>query len=87
MTENIAEKIREERGPTGEMADLAAQVQRLRMSLEVARKWQETADNEGSDTLGAHAEYMRDTIEEEYSRACFEMEVLERRRIFYLMAD
>ena len=46
----------------------------------------ETADARGSDTLGHHAQYTRDKIEEEYSIVCFEMEVLERRRVFERMA-
>ena len=41
--ENIAEKIREDHQPEGEMADLAAEARRLRASLAVAEKWYEAA--------------------------------------------
>jgi hypothetical protein len=87
MTENIAQEICNSRGPEGEMADLAREGQRLRLSLEVAEKWLESADSEGADTLGHHAQYMRDKIEEEYALVCFEMEVLERQRVFKQMKE
>ena len=38
MTENIADKIREDRQPEGEMFDLAGEARRLRNSLAVAEK-------------------------------------------------
>jgi len=81
MTENIAEKIREDRQPEGEMFTLSAEARRLRSSLSVAEKWLEVA--QGSDETGhlaLTAEYTRDQLEEELSRAAFRMEVLRRQK-------
>lgn len=85
MTENIAEKVRYGGAPTGESTSLEAQACRLRASLEVASKWLESANKDEADYLGHHAQYMRDTIEQEYATVCFEMEVAERQRIFSQM--
>jgi hypothetical protein len=88
MTKNIAQEVRDSREFTwDDVSPLAAEAERLRVSLEVANKWVETADAKDADTLGARATYMRDTIEQEYSRVCFEMELYERRRVFGRMAE
>jgi len=81
MTENIADKIREDRRPEGEMFVLSGEARRLRSSLAVAEKWIEVA--QGSDETGhleLTAEYTRDQLEEELSRTAFQMEVLRTRR-------
>jgi hypothetical protein len=90
MTENIAEEIRHrpDYGEVlGERHTLATQRERLRLSLEVVDKWLAAADPEESDTLHHRAQQMRDKIEEEYSRLCFEMEARERRRVFRRVAE
>ena len=81
MTENIAEKIREDRRPEGEMFTLGGEARRLRSSLAVAEKWIEVA--QGSDETGhlaTTAEYTRDALEEQLSRTAFQMEALRIRR-------
>src|SRR5215211_4275262 len=81
MTENIAEKIREDRQPEGEMFTLSAEARRLRSSLSVAEKWLEVArESDETGHLALTAEYTRDQLEEELSRAAFQVEVLRRRR-------
>jgi hypothetical protein len=82
MTENIAERIRQDRRPEGEMFDLAGEAKRLSASLAVAQRWYEVA-LEGDETghLTATAEYTRDQLEEELSRTAFGAEVLRRRRV------
>jgi DnaJ-domain-containing protein 1 len=82
MTEkNLAEKIREDRRPEGEMFALSGEARRLRGSLAVAEKWAEVArDSDEPGHLAATAEYTRDQLEEELSRIAFRMEVLRRRR-------
>ena len=81
MTENVAERIREDRQPEGEMFGLAGEARRLRGSLAVAEKWLEVAQQRHeSGHLTHEAEYTRDKIEEELSRTAFRMEVLQRRR-------
>ena len=79
--ENIAERIRQDRRPEGEMFDLAGEARRLSSSLAVAQRWYEVA-LEGDETghLTATAEYTRDQLEEELSRTAFGAEVLRRRR-------
>src|SRR5919202_2079260 len=80
MTENIAEEIREDRRPEGEMFDLAGEARRLRASLAVSEKWLQAATEEdGTGHLTAAAEYTRDQLEEELSRTAFRMEVLRRK--------
>jgi PHD/YefM family antitoxin component YafN of YafNO toxin-antitoxin module len=82
MTEkNIAEKIREDHRPGGEMFTLSGEARRLRNSLAVAQKWLAVAEDEDkAGHLTSTAEYTRDQLEEELSRIAFRMEVLERRR-------
>ena len=81
MTENIAERIRQDRRPEGEMFVLSAEAKRLRRSLAVAEKWVEAAwEGEETGHLAATAEYTRDQLEEELSRTAFRMEVLRRER-------
>jgi hypothetical protein len=81
MTENIAEKIREDRQPEGEMFTLSAEARRLRSSLSVAEKWLEVArESDETGHLALTAEYTRDQLEEELSRSAFQVEVLWRRR-------
>ena len=82
MTENIGEKIREDRQPEGEMFDLAGEARRLRASLAVAEKWYEVArDSDEPGDLAATAEYTRDQLEEELSKTAFRMEALRQRRV------
>ena len=82
MTENIAEKIRGDRQPEGEMFDLAGEARRLRSSLAVAEKWYEVArDSDEPGDLAATAEYTRDQLEEELSKTAFRMEALRQRRV------
>ena len=82
MTENnIAEKIREDRQPEGEMFALSGEARRLRSSLAVAQKWLAVAEEEDeAGHLTPTAEYTRDQLEEELSRTAFRMEVLKRGR-------
>jgi hypothetical protein len=82
MTErSLAERIREDRQPEGEMADLAGEARRLRASLAVAEKWYEVArDSDEPGDLAASAEYTRDQLEE-LSKAAFRMEALRQRRV------
>jgi hypothetical protein len=77
--ENIAAAVRHSSGPTGDMAELSAQAQRLRKALEVAQAWERAAGS--SSEMFAHATYTADKLEEELSRVIFEMEVLDRRRL------
>jgi hypothetical protein len=78
---NIAEKIREDLRPEGEMFALRAEARRLRNSLAVAEKWLEVAEEEDeTGLLTAKAEYTRDQLEEELSRVAFGMEVLRRQK-------
>lgn len=80
MTQNIAEKIREDRQPEGEMFEVAIEARRLRDSLAVAEKWYEVAEqSDEPGHLTSTAEYTRDKLEEELSRTAFRMEVLSRR--------
>jgi len=90
MPDNIAEQVRHEQELVEAMGDaggLATQAWRLWTSLQVAQKWLETADAEDADTLGSRAQYMRDEIEQEYSRVRFEMRLAERRRVFKEMKE
>jgi hypothetical protein len=82
MTENIAEKIREDKRPEGEMFVLRAEARRLRNSLAVAQRWLEVAEEEEAVfvLLTAKAEYPRDQLEEELSRTAFGMQVLRRQK-------
>jgi len=81
VTENLAEKIREDRQPEGEMFTLSAEARRLRSSLSVAEKWLEVAtEQDETGYLTSKAEYTRDQLEEELSRAAFRMEVLRRQK-------
>jgi len=78
---NIAEKIRDDRRPEGEMFTLSGEAKRLRSSLAVAEKRIEAAyQGEETGHLTATAEYTRDQLEEELSRTAFRMEVLKRGR-------
>jgi len=78
---NIAEKIREDRRPEGEMFTLSGEARRLRNSPAVAEKWLAVAeDDDQAGHLTCTAEYTRDQLEEELSRTAFRMEVLERGR-------
>lgn len=82
MTEDIAKIIRKGWRPEGKVAqmeDLAAQARRLDGALKVAEGWMEAAFSAQSTEMTARAEYMRDHIQEELSRVCFEMEVGARR--------
>jgi hypothetical protein len=82
MTENIAERIREDKRPEGEMFALGAEAMRLRGSLAVAEKWVEVArDGDETGHLEHTAVYTRDQLEEELSRTAFRMEVLRKRRM------
>jgi len=81
MTENMAQKIREDRRPEGELVDLFGEAKRLRNSLNVAEKWIEVARK--SDEAGyllSTAESTRDQLEEELSRTALRMDILRRRR-------
>jgi hypothetical protein len=80
MTENIAEKIREDRRPEGEMFALSGEAKRLRSSLAVAEKWIEAAREYETSHLASTAEYTRDQLEEQLSRTAFQMELLRTRR-------
>src|SRR5215212_4692170 len=81
MTENIADKIRADRQPEGEMFTLSGEARRLRSSLSVAEKWLEVArESDETGHLALTAEYTRDQLEEELSRTAFQMEVLRSRR-------
>ena len=62
MTEkNIAERIREDHRPEGEMFDLAAEAKRLRSALAVAQRWYEVAtEEEEVSYLASEAEHTRD---------------------------
>ena len=78
---NIAEQIREDRRPGGEMSGLAGEARRLRSSLAVAEKWLEVAEQSAEPGyLAASAEHTRDQLEEELSRTAFRMEVLRRQK-------
>ena len=81
MTENVAERIREDRQPEGGMFALAGEARRLGASLAIAQRWYEVAlEGDESGHLTHEAEYTRDQLEEELSRTAFKMEVLRRRR-------
>ena len=81
-TENIAERIRQDRRPEGEMFGLAGEARRLRGSLAVAQRWYEVAlEEDATGYLTRQAEYTRDQLEEELSRTAFRAEVLRRRRV------
>src|SRR4051812_42289602 len=81
MTENVAEKISEDRRPGGEMMDLSAESKRLRRTLAVAEKWIEAAsEGEETDHMVATAEYTRDQLEERLARNAWRMHALDRRR-------
>jgi hypothetical protein len=80
MTENIAEKIREDRQPEGGIIALSCEAKRLRSSLAVAQKWIEAAREDETGHLALTAEYTRDQLEEELSRIAFRMEVLRSQR-------
>ena len=83
MTEkNVADAIREDRQPEGEMFDLAGEARRLSASLAVAQKWYEVAlEGDEMGHLTAKAEYARDQLEEEISKTAFRMGVLRKRCI------
>jgi hypothetical protein len=81
MTENIADAIREDRRPEGEMYDLSREAKRLRSALAVAQRWLEVAEEEDeTGLLTTKAEYTRDQLEEELSKTAFRMEALRQRR-------
>jgi hypothetical protein len=77
IPENIAESVRHSHGPTGDMAELSAQAQRLSRALDVAEKWIDAAGT--STEMWHQAEYTRDKLEEELARVIWQMEVLNRR--------
>jgi hypothetical protein len=74
IPQNIAEAVRHSRGPTGNMAELSAQAQRLRKALEVSQAWERAAGS--SSEMLAHATYTADKLEEELSGVIWQMEVL-----------
>ncbi len=74
---SIAEIIRDSRGPSGEMADLAGKASRLFASIKVADKWMQAAMNEGPTEMTAQAERIYDELEEELARVVWQAEVLE----------
>ncbi len=79
--ENIADKIREDRQPEGEMFALSGEAKRLRSSLAVAEKWiQASWKDDATGLLAQTAEYIHDQLEEQLSRTAFRMEVLRKRR-------
>jgi len=79
--ENVANAIREDRQPEGEMFDLAGEARRLRSTLAVAQRWLEVAmEEDETGLMTAKAEYTRDQLEEELSKTVFRMEVSRRRR-------
>ena len=81
MTENLAQKIREEREPEGAVFRLSSEARRLRRALAVANKWRDAAfEDGGSGDLLRVAETTHDEIEEELSRTALRMDVLRRRR-------
>ncbi len=82
MKENIAERVREDRKPEGEMFALHGEAKRLRSALAVANKWLDAAweHDGGVGELVRVAETTRDEVEEELSRTAHRMEVLRRRR-------
>ena len=80
-TENIAAEIREDRRPEGEIFTLSGEASRLHRSLGVVEKWIDTAFTEDDEGHLFHtAQLMRDQLEEELARACWRMQVLDRRR-------
>jgi hypothetical protein len=78
VPENIAEAVRHSHGPTGDMAELSAQAQRLGRALDVAEKWIDAAGT--STEMWHQAEYTRDKLEEDLTRVIWQMEVLNRGR-------
>jgi hypothetical protein len=77
MTENIAERIREDRRPGGEIFALSAEAKRLRRALAVVEKWIDAAwKGEETGHLTATAETTRDQLEERLARTAFRMEFL-----------
>lgn len=58
---------------------LPEQARRLDAALKVAEQWMDVAFSAQSVELTSRAEYVRDHLQEELSRVCFEMEVEERR--------
>ncbi len=73
----IAEFIRDSRGPSGEMPDLAAKASRLYASIKVAGKWVEAAVHDGPSEMASQAERIYDELQEELSRVLWQAEVLE----------
>jgi hypothetical protein len=74
IPKNIAESVRHSRGPTGDMAELSAQAQRLGRALDVAEKWIDAAGQ--STEMWHQAQYTRDQLEEELARVIWQMDVL-----------
>jgi len=80
--DNVAERIREDRQPEGEMVGLAGEARRLSASLTVAQRWYEVAfEEDATGYLTSQAEYTRDQLEEELFRTAFRAEVVRRRRV------
>jgi hypothetical protein len=73
VPKNLAQHVRHSRGPTGDVAELSAQAQRLGRALDVAEKWIDAAGQ--STEMWHQAEYTRDQLEEELSRVIWEMDV------------
>jgi hypothetical protein len=83
--QNIAKAISRDRSPDYVGApERHEQIRRLSAALKVAEKWMETAD-EDTSVLYNEAECMRENIEEELSRVCFERDVAHRQRTFKAM--
>jgi hypothetical protein len=81
MTENMAQKIREDRRPEGELVALFGEAKRLRNSLNVAEKWIEVSrESDETGHLLSTAESTRDQLEEELSRTALRMDILRSRR-------
>jgi hypothetical protein len=83
--QNIAKAISRDRSPDYVGApERHEQIRRLSAALRVAEKWMETAD-EDTSVLYNEAEFMRESIEEELSRVCFEGDVAHRQRTYKAM--
>jgi hypothetical protein len=85
MQEDIAMTVRYGWVPESKVAeriDLSEQTRRLDRALKVAKKWMEAAFTTETTELHSRAQYTHDTLQEELSRVCFEMEVEDRRQAY-----